>query len=132
MTDAAKDEKRSYVMEFSESAAFDLPLIEKSNHAHQSDPSTPAVHPESFLSTSLDLLDRNCTQEAEELLTNALLAFPGDDRLWMATGICRMRRGAYRAAASAFEMSAWISGDEEARMLSSLCNTSSRAVTLTI
>ena len=58
------------------------------------------------LAIALHLLDHGDAIGADELLTAATLEDPTDTRLWLATGICRMRRGAVRSAAAAFEMAA--------------------------
>ena len=72
---------------------------------------------EDILQVSLNLLDSGQAHAADELLTAALLDNPFDERLWLAAGLCRLRRGSLRAAASAFEMSAWLSDDPSAREL---------------
>ncbi|MCP4676556.1 MAG: hypothetical protein GY854_13780 [Deltaproteobacteria bacterium] len=76
---------------------------------------------EDILEAALSYLDSGNALEADRLLTAALLKDPDDHRLWLAAGIARLRRGAIRAAACAFEMSAWISNDPEARELLALC-----------
>ncbi len=76
---------------------------------------------EDVLEIALDLLEQGRPTEADNLLTAALLENPVDQRLWLAAGICRLRRGVLHSAAAAFEMSAWLSDDPEARALLSLC-----------
>ena len=73
------------------------------------------------LAVALHLLERGDIRTADELLTAATLEDPGDPELWLATGICRLRRGSVRSAAAAFEMSVWLSDDEDARDLYNLC-----------
>ncbi len=73
-----------------------------------------------ILEVALSYLETGHAQEADRLLTAALLMSPDDHRLWLAAGIARLRRGAVRAATCAFEMSAWISDDPEARELLTL------------
>jgi hypothetical protein len=74
------------------------------------------------LAIALKLLDDGHAVRADALLTAATLEDPSDPELWLATGICRLRRGATRAAATAFEMAAWLSDDQEARDLGELCH----------
>lgn len=76
---------------------------------------------EDILDTALNLLDQGQAVHADELLTAALFDSPFDERLWLAAGISRLRRGSLRAAASAFEMSAWLSDDQSARELLHIC-----------
>ena len=78
--------------------------------------------PHETLAIALQLLADGHVARADALLTAATLDDPSDPELWLATGICRMRRGAIRAAATAFEMAAWLSDDQEARDLCDLCN----------
>jgi tetratricopeptide (TPR) repeat protein len=105
----------------SESAAIDYAdaytELEEHSESHGAIENQEIVDGDDALSTALTLLDRGRPIEADRLLTAALLAFPRDDRLWLAAGICRMRRGAHRAALSAFEMSVWLSGDSSAKEL---------------
>ncbi|MCP4605487.1 MAG: hypothetical protein GY847_34035 [Proteobacteria bacterium] len=74
-----------------------------------------------ILDTALDLIERGSAVEADELLTAVLVKKPRNGRLWLAAGISRLDRGALRSAACAFEMSAWLSDDPEARELLALC-----------
>lgn len=74
------------------------------------------------LAVALHLLERGYIKRADELLTAATLEDPSDPELWLATGICRLRRGAVRSAAAAFEMSVWLSDDDDARDLYDLCS----------
>lgn len=74
------------------------------------------------LAVALHLLERGYVKKADELLTAATLDDPGDPELWLATGICRLRRGSVRSAAAAFEMSVWLADDDDARDLYDLCN----------
>ena len=89
------------------------------------DPKTAieCVEPEhdETLAIALHLLDTGHIKIADELLTAATLEDPSDPELWLATGICRLRRGSVRSAAAAFEMSAWLSDDDEARDLYDFC-----------
>ena len=78
--------------------------------------------PHETLAIALYLLDHGDAVRADELLTAATLEDPADPELWLATGICRLRRGAVRAASAAFEMAAWISDDQDARDLHDLCS----------
>ena len=73
------------------------------------------------LDLALDLLEQGHPREADSLLTGALLNDPDDDRLWLAAGLCRLRRGRIESAAAAFEMSSWISGDDTAQCLFFAC-----------
>jgi len=73
------------------------------------------------LAVALHLLERGYVKNADELLTAATLEDPADPELWLATGICRLRRGSVRSAAAAFEMSAWLSDDDDARDLYDVC-----------
>ena len=73
------------------------------------------------LAVALHLLERGYVKKADELLTAATLDDPGDPELWLATGICRLRRGSVRSAAAAFEMSVWLADDDDARDLYDLC-----------
>ena len=91
----------------------------------QWDPKTEIewVEPEHHetLAIALHLLETGNIKNADELLTAATLEDPSDPELWLATGICRLRRGSVRSAAAAFEMSAWLSDDDDARDLYNLC-----------
>ena len=73
------------------------------------------------LAVALHLLERGYVKKADELLTAATLEDPADSELWLATGLCRLRRGSVRSAAAAFEMSAWLSDDDDARDLYDIC-----------
>ena len=77
-------------------------------------------HREELLDMALDLLEAGRALEADRLLTAAIYESPDDERLWLAAGMCRLRRGAVRAAASAFEMGAWLGDDQVAREFLSL------------
>jgi Tfp pilus assembly protein PilF len=81
---------------------------------------------ENFLEIALDLLEQGCAQEADALLTAALLENPDDENLWFAAGLSRLRRGAVRAAAAAFKMAAWLSDDPLIREILSLLDEISR------
>ena len=74
------------------------------------------------LAIALHLLETGSVKRADELLTAATLDDPGDPELWLATGICRLRRGSVRSAAAAFEMSVWLADDDDARDLYDICN----------
>ncbi len=74
-----------------------------------------------ILNIALDLLESGNADDADNLLTATLLEKPDDSRLWLAAGICRLRKGSIRTAACAFEMSAWLSDDSDARELLALC-----------
>ena len=74
------------------------------------------------LAIALHLLDNGDAVRADGLLTAATLEDPADPELWLATGICRLRRGAVRSASAAFEMAAWLSDDQDARDLHDLCS----------
>ena len=92
---------------------------------HRWDPSTaiefrePEHH--ETLAVALHLLDSGDLKTADELLTAATLDDPSDPELWLATGICRLRRGSVRSAAAAFEMSVWLSDDDDVRELYNIC-----------
>jgi len=101
----------------SESAAIDYTELDHPTQPQRAIGQREIADADRALCMALDLLDEGRPVEADRILTAALLAFPQDDRLWLAAGICRMRRGARRAALSAFEMSAWISGDANAKEL---------------
>lgn len=75
---------------------------------------------EDILELALDLLERGRASEADNLLTAALLENPDDENLWLAAGFCRLRRGAARSAAAAFQMGAWLTDDEMIREILSL------------
>lgn len=72
------------------------------------------------LAIALHLLDHGDPVGADRLLTAATAEHPGDPKLWLAAGICRMRRGAMRSASAAFEMASWLSDDHDARLLHDL------------
>ena len=74
------------------------------------------------LAIALHLLETGNIKKADELLTAATLEDPSDPELWLATGICRLRRGSVRSAAAAFEMSVWLSDDDDTRDLYNLCS----------
>ncbi len=74
------------------------------------------------LAIALYMLDYGDAMGADQLLTAATAEDPGDPKLWLAAGICRMRRGAMRSASAAFEMAAWLSDDGDARALHDLCD----------
>ena len=92
---------------------------------HKWDPKTSIeyVEPEHHetLAIALHLLEHGYIKKADELLTAATLEDPSDPELWIATGICRLRRGSVRSAAAAFEMSVWLSDDDDARDLYNIC-----------
>ena len=100
----------------------------KANEAptHNWDPTAAIEYSEpehhETLAVALHLLERGDIKTADELLTAATLEDPSDPELWLATGICRLRRGSVRSAAAAFEMSVWLSDDDDARDLYNLCN----------
>lgn len=75
---------------------------------------------EDILELTLDLLESGRALEADNLLTSALLENPQDGNLWLAAGFCRLRRGAVRSAAAAFQMGAWLTDDEMIREILSL------------
>ena len=67
------------------------------------------------LTVALHLLENGRAQQADELLTAAVLEDPADPELWLAAGICRLRRGAVRSAEVAFEMSSWLDDSSGSR-----------------
>jgi hypothetical protein len=73
------------------------------------------------LEAALDLIDEDRHAEADLLLTAAILDSPGEPGLWLAAGICRLRRGAWRSASQALRMSAWLSDETLARELLEAC-----------
>ncbi len=75
-----------------------------------------------ILLVALHLLESGHIRQADDLLTAATLDDPTDPQMWLAAGLCRMRRGAIRSAEVAFEMSAWLNDDEEARELFEICS----------
>ena len=74
------------------------------------------------LQVALHLLESGHVRQADELLTAAILEDPTDPELWLAAGVCRLRRGAVRSAEMAFEMSSWLDDDLETRELYEMCN----------
>jgi Tfp pilus assembly protein PilF len=74
------------------------------------------------LAIALYLLESGRLRQADELLTAATLEDPTNPEIWLAAGICRMRQGAIRSAEAAFEMSAWLDDNIEARNLYGLCS----------
>lgn len=83
--------------------------------------STEPAEEEDILDIALRLLEDGRAEIADKLLTAALLDMPFDERLWLAAGLCRLRLGAVRSAACAFEMSAWLADEPTARELLTLC-----------
>jgi hypothetical protein len=75
----------------------------------------------SALEVAMELLDMDFATEADAVLTAELLQVPHDEHLWLAAGICRLRRGAIRSAAAAFEMVTWMTGDPTAQELLKAC-----------
>lgn len=74
-----------------------------------------------ILAAALHLMETGRIRHADKLLTAATLDDPLDPKLWLAAGICRLRRGAVRSAEAAFEMSAWLDDDADARDLIDEC-----------
>ena len=66
---------------------------------------------EDILDIALGLLESGSAEAADRLLTAALIESPDDEDLWLAAGICRLKRGATRSAAAAFQMGAWLGDD---------------------
>ncbi|MDD5309485.1 MAG: hypothetical protein PHU25_19385 [Deltaproteobacteria bacterium] len=91
----------------------------RKNTVRNLSPKSPA------LETALDLIDEDRHVEADLLLTAALLDSPGEPGLWLAAGICRLRRGAWRSAGQALRMSAWLSDEPLARDLLEACREAS-------
>ena len=81
------------------------------------EPDAPASDPLTVLGEAVELLDRGRAEEADRLLTAALVAFPTEGDLWLAAGIARLRRGSVRSSAAALRMCSWISDDPFAREL---------------
>jgi hypothetical protein len=75
------------------------------------------VDPPDILDVALDLIAAERYEAADRVLTGALLEQARRADLWLAAGIARLRRGAVRSAAAAFEMAVWIEGDPLARDL---------------
>jgi len=69
------------------------------------------------LETALDLIAAGRGRAADRLLTVELIGAPGRGDLWLAAGIARIRRGAFRSAVAALRMAVWIGDDPLAREL---------------
>lgn len=69
------------------------------------------------LNAGLKLMERDCLMEADQVLTTSTMLWPHDAELWMAAGICSLKRGTFRKAVAALKMSVWLSGDPAAREL---------------
>lgn len=67
--------------------------------------------PGHIIDIAMDLADEGRARAADALLTAAAFAKPSDERLWLAAGLVRLRRGSVRAAVSALQMAVWLSGD---------------------
>jgi thioredoxin-like negative regulator of GroEL len=111
-------EKDMYLRQFTQCRAEELPTQpwDPKKHIEYAE----SEHHET-MAVALHLLERGYVKKADELLTAATLEDPSDPELWLATGICRLRRGSVRSAAAAFEMSVWLSDDDDARDLYDLC-----------
>lgn len=69
------------------------------------------------LNIGLELMERECLMEADQVLTTSTMLWPHDAALWMAAGVCSLKRGTFRKAVSALKMSVWLSDDPVAREL---------------
>lgn len=72
---------------------------------------------ETALARALELLERGRPTAADRLLTAALLVHPGEAELWLAAGIARLERGAWRSARAALTMCGWQTDDPYAAAL---------------
>lgn len=82
-----------------------------------SERSESALGPVSVLGDAIELLAGGRPEDADLLLTAAVLETPDQSDLWLAAGIARLRRGMLRSAAAALRMCVWISDDPLARDL---------------
>lgn len=73
--------------------------------------------PSPVLGNAIELLAGGRAEDADLLLTAAVLESPNQSDLWLAAGIARLRRGALRSSAAALRMCVWISDDPLAREL---------------
>jgi Flp pilus assembly protein TadD len=69
----------------------------------------------------LELIEAGTPEQADRLLTLLTLDRPREPSVWVAAGLCRLRRGRFGAAAAALRMGAWLSGDEVTKELADLC-----------
>ncbi len=104
-------------MIINQAAMMNYQEIEPPTEPVETDEASEDAEPDEVLWIALNLLEQNRPRQADELLTAALLRFAGDERLWLAAGISRMRRGSRQSAEAAFEMSAWLSDDADAQEL---------------
>jgi Flp pilus assembly protein TadD len=66
---------------------------------------------------ALELMEMGRYADADRVLTALLMDSGAEGHLWMAAGICRLKRGAIASAEAAFRMCAWLTGDAMAKQM---------------